>query len=193
MSIFHFLFTIAIVSIQKNSLGTVHALPRFLYDRHTNDTIEHTWLEVGFAYLDDSEWLSITTKNDQFQNNVVAFVSLPDFGGSLYNESVPLVPKLQQLPQKNEDNTWTFVTKLIQAGGSYCSTEWYTPVPIEPVQISWIVVEERMFEMAIMNDDMEFMYYQTVLVGSSNITRNNSDADLTDGSTDANGNFKRVW
>jgi hypothetical protein len=50
-----------------------------------------------------------------------------------------------------------------------------------------------MLEMAIMNDDMEFMYYQTVLVGSSNITRNNSDADLTDGSTDANGNFKRVW
>jgi hypothetical protein len=85
------------------------------------------------------------------------------------------------------------VTKLIQAKGSYCSTEWYTPVPIEPVQISWIVVEERMLEMAIMNDDMEFMYYQTLLVGSSNITRNNSDADLTDGSTDANGNFKRVW
>mmetsp|Transcript_20179 Transcript_20179/g.34023 ORF Transcript_20179/g.34023 Transcript_20179/m.34023 type:complete len:823 (-) Transcript_20179:103-2571(-) len=176
-----------------NIILEVEARPRILYDRLTNETIDHTWLEVGFAFLNDAEWLSITTKNDEFDRDVVAFISLPDFGGSLYNESVPLVPKLQQLPQKNGDNTWTFVTKLVQARDSFCSTEWYTPVPIEPVQISWMVAEQRMLEMSILDDELEFVQYQTMLIGSSNITRNNSNSDLSDGTTDGNGNYKRVW
>mgnify|MGYP003387036467 FL=1 len=162
----------------------VNAQPRVLYERITNVTVEHTWLEVGFAYLDDINWLDITTKNMEFNAEVVAFVSLPDVGGSLYNESIPLVPKLKQLPYQNEDKTWTFTVKLVQARGSHCSTEWYNPVPIEPVQISWMVVEKNMFELSI---------YQTLLIDSSNITRNNSDSDLGDGSTNANGNFERIW
>ena len=166
---------------------------RVLYETVSNNTIEHIWLEVGFTYLDDTNWFTITTKNDEFQHDVVAFISLPDIGGSLYNESIPLVPKMQQLPSKNVDNTWSFTTKLIQAKGSRCSTEWYTPVPIDPVQVSWMVVEQNMIEMSIFDDDGEFKYYQSLLIGANEITRNNSDSDLSDGSTDGNGNFNRVW
>ena len=166
---------------------------RVLYETVSNNTIEHIWLEVGFTYLDDTNWFTVTTKNDEFQHDVVAFISLPDIGGSRYNESIPLVPKMQQLPSKNVDNTWSFTTKLIQAKGSRCSTEWYTPVPIDPVQVSWMVVEQNMIEMSIFDDDGEFKYYQSLLIGANEITRNNSDSDLSDGSTDGNGNFNRVW
>ena len=174
-------------------LSRVDASPRLIYERVSNLTVEHTWLEVGFAYVDDTEWLSITTKNTDFATDVVAFISLPDIGGSLYNESIPLVPKMLQKPQQNEDKTWTFSAKLVQAKGSLCSTEWYIPVPIEPVQISWLAIEQNMFEMSIYNDNFDFVKYQTLLIGSSNITRNNSDTDLGDGATNANGNFERIW
>lgn len=170
----------------------VHAF-RFIYDKVTNASIEHTWLEVGFAYLDDTDWLTITTKNADFKNDVLAFISLPNIGGSLHNESIPLVPQVQELPVKNFDNTWTFKAKLVQAKGSYCSTQWYTPVPVEPLLISWMAVEKRVFEMAILDDNLNFKYYQTLLVDSSDISRNNSNSDLSNGETDGNGNFKRVW
>lgn len=188
--LFIFLYIILCVF---NNFTFVHGTQRVIYEKVSNKTVEHTWLEVGFAFLDDTNWLNITTKNDQFATNVVAFISLPDIGGSLYNESIPLVPKLQYQPIKNNDNTWTFHAKLVQARGSFCSTEWYTPVPIEPVQISWMIVEKNMFELSLFNDDNSFNGYQTLLIDSSNITRNNSDSDLSDGSTDGHGNFARVW
>jgi hypothetical protein len=190
------LFIVLIINaclLDSISKTQVHAAPRLIYERISNATVEHTWLEVGFAFLDDTDWLSITTKNKDFSRDVVVFISLPDFGGSLYNESIPLVPKMEQLPQKNADNTWTFSAKLVQAKGSYCSTEWYTPIPINPVQISWMVIEKNMFEMSIYDDNLDFVQYQTLLIDSSNITRNNSDTDLSDGTTNGNGNFARIW
>lgn len=143
--------------------------------------------------LDDSNWFNITTSNTEFGSDVVAFISLPDFGGSLYNESIPLVPKLKYLPAQNTDGSWTFAAKLVQPNGSFCSTEWYTPVPIEPVKISWMAVETNMFELSVYDDENSFLHYRTLLVGTSNITRNNSNTDLSDGTTDAEGNFERIW
>jgi hypothetical protein len=171
----------------------VDASPRFIYDRRTNETVDHTWCEIGFSYLDDVNWVNITTKNNESTTDVVVFISLPDIGGSLYNESIPLVPKMLEAPQRMEDGTWSFFAKLIQAKGSFCSTEWYIPAPIEPVQITWMAVEKNLFEVSVYDENSEFQQYQSLLISSSNITRNNSDSDLSDGATNGNGNFERIW
>ena len=54
-------------------------------DHQSGDLLSHEWIEVGFVDLDDTEWVSVTTKSRMLgQNNtpsLAIFLSLPAYGG----------------------------------------------------------------------------------------------------------------
>ena len=92
-----------------------------------NHEMNHTWLEIGFTFLDDQNWLEITTKetslNPSNSTNMSVFISLPEYGGDTYDQGFPLVPKLQGRATKLETGEYSFFAKLVQANDSACSKE----------------------------------------------------------------------
>lgn len=128
------------------------------------------WLEVGFTFLTDQSTSTITTRNDEFEGDVVAFISLPQIPGNTFTDGYPAVPKLTGPPTRNMDGTISFTTLIVQANDSFCSREFYTPVAIiPPLQVAWLVVEQGAFEV----DGNVFV------ISTGNITRNNSEPTVT--------------
>ena len=168
------------------SVGEVNSVPtmqptettdydRVVVDLLTNQEMEHTWLEIGFTFLDDQNWLEITTKetdlNPNNAKNMSVFISLPEYGGDSHDEGFPLVPKLQGRATKLESGEYTFFAKLVQANDSACSKEWYIPQFITEVQVSWMIAEEGVYNFS----DHLF------IINSDEITRNNSVEVQNDG------------
>eukprot|EP00602_Paraphysomonas_sp_CaronLab_P008383 CAMPEP_0185024300 /NCGR_PEP_ID=MMETSP1103-20130426/7313_1 /TAXON_ID=36769 /ORGANISM="Paraphysomonas bandaiensis, Strain Caron Lab Isolate" /LENGTH=446 /DNA_ID=CAMNT_0027557225 /DNA_START=100 /DNA_END=1440 /DNA_ORIENTATION=- len=146
----------------------------------TNQILDHEWLEVGFVDIDDREWTTIKSRNDNWEENVTVFISLPDIGGSLHTEGLPIVSRLRNIEYVSSENVWQFDVKLVQANDSYCSKEWYVPQYLSnKVQISWLIVEKGVYNLSS----------NFFIVSSGDVTRNNSEPIATPG----NKNAVRLW
>jgi len=148
------------------------------FDRIKRAFVTHTWLEVGFKFISDTSWTSITTHNKDWVGNVVVFVSLPSFGGSHFTQGKMLAPKMSQLARRNADNTYTFSVMFVQANDSFCNKTWSIPTPLGETQMSWIAVEEGAY----------YIQNHTFIIGSGNISR----VDNSGSATVANGNAVKL-
>ena len=145
-----------------------------VYDLRKEEELQHTWLEIGFTFLNDQIWTEIETKGEDLNLNndtkIAVFISLPEHGGENFDEGFPLVPKLQNRATKLPDGKYSFSAKLVQANDTACSKEWYIPQPISELQVSWMLAEEGLYNFS------EHLF----IVNSDNITRNNSVDVLND-------------
>lgn len=66
-------------------------------DKLTGLELTSPWLETGFLYVDDKEYITITTKSTNFNSNSVVFISLPYLGGDLYTEGLPVTARLKNI------------------------------------------------------------------------------------------------
>lgn len=148
------------------------------YDRIKQQNLTHLWFEVGFVFVSDLNWATVTTNNMEWEESVSVFFSLPSFGGSHYTEGEMVAPKMQQQATKNGDNTYTFSVKLVHANDSFCNNIWTTPTYIGETQISWMVMEEGAY----------FLDGNSMIVGSGEISR----VDDSGSATVDNGNAVRL-
>jgi hypothetical protein len=55
------------------------------------------FLEAGFTQVDDRDWVTISTRASNFDNNAVILISLPYLGGELYTEGLPIASRLKDI------------------------------------------------------------------------------------------------
>jgi hypothetical protein len=114
---------------------------RRTFDLLAHESLDHTWMEIGFATLLDSEWVSVVTTVTTFNSNtntssgsgsgsgsgsnksLAVFLGLPEYGGASYDQGFPLVPKLQTRAERRADGSHEFRAKLVQANDSFCSKD----------------------------------------------------------------------
>ena len=132
-----------------------------VYDLINKVPVDHIWLEGGYTDAGDSEWVSISTKEETFKNAVV-FVSVPDIPGDTSGEGYPAIARVRSVVKSGRVS---FETKLYQANDSFCSKEWYVARSIAAVRLTWLVVEEGAFNLTT----------NMVVISSGPITRKNSD------------------
>mmetsp|Transcript_20856 Transcript_20856/g.30000 ORF Transcript_20856/g.30000 Transcript_20856/m.30000 type:complete len:1048 (+) Transcript_20856:168-3311(+) len=131
------------------SLTAIHITPSYgqIYDLTNNRTaIDYIWLETGFIYLTDRDWVRVTTKSDDFVvNNSVVLTSLPDIQGNTHEDGRATALRLRNI--ENINGSVTFEAKMFLPNDSFCSKEWTIPTTIKnPLEIAWIVVHKGAFE-----------------------------------------------
>jgi hypothetical protein len=144
------------------------------YDLISKKNVDHLFATVGFTYIDDSHWSTITTSSNQFVKETIVLVSIPES-----SRATPAVVKLQQEAMLNEDKTVTFSMKLVQPNDSFCSKQFYTPQWYSPVQVSWMVMEVGAYS----------INGQPFIAGKGIVTRSSVETVATF----ANGNLNAVW
>mmetsp|Transcript_14564 Transcript_14564/g.21951 ORF Transcript_14564/g.21951 Transcript_14564/m.21951 type:complete len:434 (-) Transcript_14564:179-1480(-) len=142
--------------------------------------VNHTFLETGFISLDDKNWRTITTRNQEFIGDVVVFISLPNIAGETSNDGYPAATKLRNKPLRNPDGSLTFDLKLVQPNDSFCDHYTVSGFIYPPLQVSWVVVEEGAYS---------FTGSDVFYISSLNITRQD---DATD-ANNFNGNIIRAF
>ena len=112
-------------------------------DLQTMTSVTHMWMEIGSLFVSDRSWVTVKSKNMAWVKNAVVFVSLPDIGGSTYNDPSNrfVAPKLKNIV-RNGDNSVSFDVKLVQPNNTACSKTWYKPKYLSPLPISWLVIEK---------------------------------------------------
>lgn len=74
----------------------------------TNFNFISCFWTTGFTYL-SSDWISVTTGRGFTSDNVIVILGIPQFTSV---QNLTIVPRLQNLPVYNSDNTITFTAKL---------------------------------------------------------------------------------
>jgi hypothetical protein len=166
-----FNFVFAIVILLQGVYGQVTNMK-------TNTLVDHTWMEVGFTFMDDISWTEIKTRTTVFSGDVVAFISLPNIAGETSDEGYPASIKLREAPKIGVDGTVSFAMKLVQPNDSFCEN--YKPAGyiVPKLQVSWVVVEEGAYKLK---------NGQKFIISSGNITR----LDDSTSATNFNGNIIR--
>jgi hypothetical protein len=144
----------------------------FVDDLLEHNTVNHTWMEIGYASLSDTEWTTITTTvnnlNPNDERDISVFMSLPEYGGPTATEGWPMVVKMNGRAQKLPNGHYQFQARLVQPNDSFCPQLWWTPQPSPTLSIGWMIVEEGVYNVS--TSMMQF--------GSGEITRDNSEPML---------------
>jgi hypothetical protein len=98
--------------------------------------VDHTFVSVGFTYIDDTQWYTITSLANQFVKDIIVLVTIPQVGGT-----VPAVVKMKNPATLNADKTVTWTMKIVQPNDSYCAKTWYVPAYLAPQQVGWMIFE----------------------------------------------------
>jgi hypothetical protein len=175
-------------------LCSVSAIP---YDLLNRRYMDFNWLEfstTSAGVLNSLEdWTTVTTTTVIPNNgNVVAFLSLPDLSNSYLGPPFdgdllslpPIVPKMNGLPTRNGDGTYSFQFKLVHPNDSYCSKEWATPIPrmSRLVTLTWMVAVKGAY--SILTNYTDPTFNTNFIIGSGPITR----ASASPTATSTNGN-----
>jgi hypothetical protein len=144
----------------------------FVDDLLEHNVVNHTWMEIGYVNLTDTEWTTVTTTvNNLNPNNdrqISVFMSLPEYGGPTATEGWPMVVKMNGRAQKLNNGHYTFQARLVQPNDSFCPHIWWTPKPSPTLNIGWLIVEEGVYN--VTTSMLQF--------GSGEITRDNSEPML---------------
>lgn len=114
----------------------------------TNSSVEGYWLESGYVYLDDANWVSVSTTELNATEPIV-FLSLPPVEGDSFDEGYPSAPRVRNIAV-NSEGTVTFDAKiyLVPNDTTKCSHQWSVPQPITvPFEIAWTVVEKGAYSL----------------------------------------------
>lgn len=76
-------------------------------DKLTGLELTSPWLETGFTFVDDKEYITITTKSNSFNTNSVVFISLPYIGGDLHTQGLPIASRLKDISSTNGKVTFS--------------------------------------------------------------------------------------
>ena len=88
----------------------------------TNQELSLPWLETGFLLVDDKQWVTFSTKSNNFNNHSVVFISLPYIGGELYSEGFPITSRLTNITTTNGILTFSVKVLLFFSSCSSCSS-----------------------------------------------------------------------
>jgi hypothetical protein len=170
-------------------LCSVRAIP---YDLLNRRYMNFNWLEfstTSAGVLNSLEdWTTVTTTTVLPVNSkVISFLSLPDLSsaslGPPFDDNFlllpPIVPKMNGLPSRNTDGTYTFQFKLVHPNDSHCSKQWATPIPrmTRLVTLTWMVAVEGAYSILTNYTDPNFN--TNFIIGSGPITRASSSPTAT--------------
>ena len=162
---------LAIVAFTTMSKAEVENI-LFVDDLLEHKTVDHTWMEIGYVNLTDTEWTTVTTTvnnlNPDNDRDISVFMSLPEYGGPTATEGWPMVVKMNGRAQKLTNGHYTFQARLVQPNDSFCPHLWWTPQPSPTLNIGWLIVEEGVYNVS--TSMMQF--------GSGEITRDNTEPML---------------
>lgn len=160
---------VAFATVCHANIGTF-----FVDDLLTHSTVNHTWMEIGYANLTDTEWTTITTSvntlNPDNSREMSVFLSLPEYGGQTATSGFPLVVKMNGRATKTTGGTYEFQARLVQPNDSFCPKVYWTPEPAPMINVGWMVVEEGVYNITS----------SMLVFGSGNVTRDNSVPLLQD-------------
>jgi hypothetical protein len=112
----------------------------------TQEPVQRYWMEMGFMRIDNLAWVSATT-SEAFEDPIV-FASLPDIDGDTHEDGYPVTIRVSNTAE-NDDGTFSFSLKIYLTDDAECSSEWYTPQPVDPpLLISWMVVEKGAYNVS---------------------------------------------
>lgn len=107
-------------------------------DLRTGVRVTHAWMETGFVYVNDAEWVDVSSLGQNWVQPVI-LTALPDLGGSLYTNGLPTATRIRNIVVEGQVS---FQVKLFQPNDSYCSKNWHVPQYITPdVEIGWAIAE----------------------------------------------------
>jgi hypothetical protein len=113
-----------------------------LIDMISGQSPEHEWLEIGQTQAGDQQWITVHSSLTTFANASI-FVSLPDMSSTGNFSLIARVRNVQM-----QAGRVSFQTKLYQANDSYCSKEWFTPSPVPPLAVSWLIAEGGAYQLS---------------------------------------------
>jgi hypothetical protein len=146
----------------------------FVDDLLEHITVNHTWMEIGYVNLTDTEWTTITTTVNSLNPNdareMSVFMSLPEYGGQTATTGYPMVVKMNGRAQRTGGGAYQFQARLVQPNDSFCPKIWWTPVPAPQIEIGWMIVEEGVYNIST----------SMLVFGSGEMTRDNSQPLLKD-------------
>jgi len=114
------------------------------YDRIAAGYVNKTWFEVGFQYVDDSNWAFQQTKSHNFSNPIV-LAGLPIISGNTYSQGYPSVIRLKQI--QTSGGKVSFYMRSFVPNDTFCLSTWYTPVHHAAQQIAWMVIEKGSYSL----------------------------------------------
>lgn len=133
-----------------------------------HNTVSHTWMEIGYVNLTDTEWTTVTTTvtdlNPDNDREISVFLSLPEYGGSTADEGWPMVTKMNGRATRTASGAYTFEARLVQPNDSYCPHIWWTPENSDTINVGWMVVEEGVYNVTS----------SMLVFGSGEMTRDNT-------------------
>jgi hypothetical protein len=129
-----------------------------VYNLITKSPQNDIWIEGGFVFAGDAEWVTVSSVLTTFINAAV-FVSLPDIPGSTSSEGYPAIARIRNVVSTGQVS---FEVKLYQANDSFCLKTWHVPQAIDPpLSLSWLAVERGAYELS----------GQTFMIGDGEISR----------------------
>jgi hypothetical protein len=173
-------------------LALVYSVP---YDLLHKEYLTYNYLEVGFVDVDpfSQTWMTINTETN-LTGEAVVFISIPDvqeildakwFKGTSTIPIPPIVPKLRNRPVRNSDGTYSFQFQLVTVNDSFCSSEWWKPLVVQPgvasLQVSWLVARRGVYSLTSNQTDL---FNTNIVVDYGLITR----ASSVPQATSSNGN-----
>ena len=112
----------------------------------TKSVVHNPWMETGRVYLNDQQWVNLTTESSDFSDPAV-FISVPSIGTSDTSIGLVVAPRVHNIVVTG--GKVSFDVKLYQANDSFCSKQWYIPQEISPdVKVSWIVAEKGAYNVS---------------------------------------------
>jgi hypothetical protein len=144
----------------------------FVDDLLEHNTVNHTWMEIGYVDLTDTDWTTITTTvnnlNPGDAREMSVFMSLPEYGGETYSEGWPMVVKMNGRATRIAGGNYQFQARLVQPNDTYCPKLWWTPVASPAINVGWLIVEEGVYNITT----------SMLVFGSGEITRDNTQPML---------------
>ena len=146
-----------------NAAGTF-----FVDDLLEHNTVNHTWMEIGYVNLTDTEWTTVTTTvnnlNPGNTREMSVFMSLPEYGGETATSGFPLVVKMNGRAIKTTGGAYQFQARLVQPNDSFCPKLWWTPTPAPKINVGWMIAEEGVYNISS----------SMLVFGSGEVTRDNT-------------------
>jgi len=146
----------------------------FVDDLLDHVTVNHTWMEIGYVNLTDSEWTTVTTTVNSLNPNdareMSVFMSLPEYGGQTATTGYPMVVKMNGRATRTGGGAYQFQARLVQPNDSFCPKIWWTPEPSPQIEIGWLIVEEGVYNIST----------SMLVFGSGEMTRDNTLPILKD-------------
>ena len=139
-------------------------------DMLTNQDMDHIWMEIGYTSLNNDNWQAITTTVVNFDRPLSVFFSLPEYGNSSFQDSYPLVPKLNGSAIRQSDGSYTFYGMLVMPDDAQCSSEWWVPEKPDALEMPWLIAEQGVYNLS----------GNMIIIQEGNITRENSNVVFDD-------------